>query len=296
MDIEEVIWNGEYDGETFELLVENDILLGCHWKSNDPKFVLLYMHGLCSAVTFNANVLRIFPNFGGCVLACDHKGHGRSPGGRSQTTIPHLTEEIRQLILYSRIIYPKIPIFLMGHSLGGLSSLSFIMSRTCVSSLIKGLILTSPWLKAAKFKNPPKWMRIGLALGAKLIPSYGLNTGLDVSRSTYPQGYKDMVSKSSYMLTKASPLLLNSVLSNMEWIAKNPNEFPSEIPILFFQGKSDSLVCIDTNIQWANIVCKNSKSKTSKLIIYDNAPHDIMKSYGRKDSFLQILEFINKNI
>jgi len=296
MEIDDVVWDGEYDGESFELLVENDVLLGCHWpcKEGSPKYVILYMHGLCSAVTFNANVLRIFSDHGGASLACDHRGHGRSPGNRSQTTIPLLIQEITQLILYAKLRYPDIPIFLFGHSLGGLASLCFCHRRPCASSLLKGVIITAPWLKAAKFPNPSIWIRMGLAIGSRIAPNFGINTGLDVSKSTYPQKYKDLVSKSSYMLVKASPLLINSVLPNMEYISSNPCQFPREMPILFMQGTSDKLVDLNTNVEWAKVVCSNNNCEDSELILYEGAPHDIMKSFARGDAFRSMFSYIEK--
>ena len=133
MDINDVNWSCERDGELFEFESSGSTIRGCHWKcSKDPKYVLLFLHGLCSNVEFNANFLRVFPTISekypqlnyesGAALATDHHGNGFSDG--TTTTVNEIITEACDLIKYTRSIYKDLPIFLMGHSLGGLSSLT----------------------------------------------------------------------------------------------------------------------------------------------------------------------------
>ena len=112
MDISEVDWNTDYDGETFEIEALGEVVIGCHWrcKTGTPKYVLLYMHGMCSAVCFNANVLRVYTEHGGAAIATDHKGHGRTGPLNTNTTIPQMVDELKHLIDYAKCCYPNIPI------------------------------------------------------------------------------------------------------------------------------------------------------------------------------------------
>lgn len=297
MDIEEVDWSTELDGENFELPVYDFYLNGCHWKCKDgkPKYVIVYMHGLCSSLCFNANVLRVFTDHGGAAIGTDHKGHGISIGHRTEVTVFELVEEVSQLVSYAKIRYPNTPIFVLGHSLGGLTTLLFAMSHRTTVELINGVIVTGPWLKAARFPNPSLVLRSAIKFAAHFLPHIGIPTGLDVSKSTYPQGYKDAVQASKYMLTKGSPVIFNSVLKAMFWINDDQNLYPDDVPILFMQGTGDKLVDVKTNINWATNLVKRIGDDKATFIEYEDAPHDIMKCQYRKDAFENMFKFIEKN-
>ena len=148
MDISEVNWSGEFDGETFELPVNNSYVVGCHWRcEGDAKYVLLFLHGLNNCVSFNCNFLREVPKHGGSAIASDHIGSGKSPGVNQYTSIEEICEETRQMIRYARVVYgDRVPIFLMGHSLGGLATLRFCLSHVTEVNMLSGVIAHAPWL------------------------------------------------------------------------------------------------------------------------------------------------------
>ena len=289
MHIDDVDWSDAYDGETFEIMALGEPIVGCHWrcKNGPPKYVIVYAHGLCSALCFNANVLRVFTEHGGAAIACDHQGHGRSMHkNNTQTTVPQIVDEIKQLIRYARVLYSDTPIYLMGHSLGGLSTLAFCLEKSTYVEMIKGVIVTGPWIRTKAFPNPAPWLRAAIAIGAKFFQGVGIPTGLNVAKSTYPEGYKKVVANSQYMQTKASPVLLNSALKAMDVVQVSASSFPAELPLLFMQGTADSMVHVQTNQKWA------AEVKHAKYVEFEDAPHDIMKSKYRKEAFEHIFRFI----
>ena len=113
--------------------------------SGKPRALMFITHGYAEHIS---------PYFDGLGQACgasgllcwghDHIGHGASPGGRTEVesmkeyTVPVLTACSRM-----REEYPGLPLFLMGHSMGGLIALTAALDN---SSHFDGLLLTGPLL------------------------------------------------------------------------------------------------------------------------------------------------------
>lgn len=288
MELADANWSAEYDGETFEVDALGKKAVGCHWrvKEGPTKYVVLYIHGLCSCVCFNANVMRVFTEHGGAALATDHIGHGRSPGGRSQTTVEQIVDEIHHLVEYTKSIYNDIPIYLFGHSLGGLSSISYILNHHVTSDIIKGVIIIAPWMRTRKHPNPAWYLRFGMWALSWIYPSAGLDTGLDIMKSDAPEGYKQAIAGSPYIQTKASFVILSSAVYNMSIVQTSADKFPSDIPMLFMQGTADPQVDPEFNKQWATSI------PNCEYIEYENGPHDLIKSEHRPDVYKKIFKFI----
>ena len=293
MDISEVDWNPEYDGETFEIECLGKIIVGCHWRCKNekqPKNVIIYMHGMCSAVCFNANVLRVFAEHGCAAIATDHWGHGRSGKMNTATTIPLLLEEIKKLIDYARVFYKDTPIYIMGHSLGGLATLTFCLQRSTYVNFIKGIIVTAPLLRNNSFQNPSFLLRLALKIGSQFFENLLIPTGLGSARSAYPDGYKELVATSPYSQSAASPVVLYSSLTTMDKVQKQAKDFPKDIHLLFLQGSGDTTVHVGTNREWVKDI------PHAEYHEFKDAPHDIMKSVYRKEIFELIFKFIGIEI
>ena len=232
MDISEVNWSGEFDGETFELPVNNSYVVGCHWRcEGDAKYVLLFLHGLNNCVSFNCNFLREVPKHGGSAIASDHIGSGKSPGVNQYTSIEEICEETRQMIRYARVVYgDRVPIFLMGHSLGGLATLRFCLSHVTEVNMLSGVIAHAPWLDTGNALRPTPFLVSVVRLAAALAPRLQIPTGLKIENSCYPDAYKRMAISSGYAIMSMTPFLFNSVLSSMKFVKENRALFPAARP------------------------------------------------------------------
>ena len=101
-------------------LADGLILQGQHWPADDPLAVVSLVHGFgehCGryeelAAELVANRI--------AVVGFDLRGHGRtiSPRGVAQT-YEHLHEDLKTLLKQTASMYPTVPHFLFGHSMGG---------------------------------------------------------------------------------------------------------------------------------------------------------------------------------
>ncbi len=57
---------------------------------------------------------------GYAVYALDHRGHGRSQGPRAVIDrLDYAVADVDQLVLRARAEHPGLPVFMLGHSMGG---------------------------------------------------------------------------------------------------------------------------------------------------------------------------------
>lgn len=124
------------------------------WEAPQPRTGILLVHGLAEHggryETFAESLAR-----GGCsVFALDLRGHGRSDGRRGHTASFDLflqdLERFRREIQGAQRVDG--PLFLIGHSMGGLITLRYLQE---FQPPVRGAVIVSPWLATAV--PVPRW-------------------------------------------------------------------------------------------------------------------------------------------
>ncbi|RAP73417.1 hypothetical protein DL346_27320 [Paenibacillus montanisoli] len=111
-----------------------------------PKAAVIAVHGLGDHSGGLRNLLDCFTERGCAVYAYDQMGHGRSEGIRG--FIKRWDEYTNDLHTFRTMVQdeqPMLPIFIVGHSLGGLVSIDYAASR---GSGISGLAVITPAISA----------------------------------------------------------------------------------------------------------------------------------------------------
>lgn len=109
--------------------------------------ILLVVHGLGEHSGRYANVVDHFVPLGYAVCGFDLPGHGRSDGSRE--VVERFTDYIETLTAYYGIVkdwQPGKPLFLLGHSMGGLIAAYYLLDQ---QSVFTGAILSAPGVKVS---------------------------------------------------------------------------------------------------------------------------------------------------
>ena len=291
MDIDSVNWSGERDGETFQLPVNGFDLEGCHWRcEGETQCVLLFFHGLCSSVEFSANFLRVFPQFGCATMAVDHLGNGISPGPRGSQTIDDIMDEASELIKYARTQYPKIPLYLMGHSMGGLAVVEMALARHESLAEVTGLIAHAPWITTNASREPGWFIRTAVRIVSFLRPEYRIDTGLRPAKSKYAQGYKDLVANSKHYFSFMTARLANSVIHATTHAQTHAKDYCG-LPMLALMGSCDDCIDVQGNMKWFDELKSISKGPID-VVLFEGGLHDLLKAESRAEAFQHILKFL----
>ncbi|MDR3665151.1 MAG: alpha/beta hydrolase [Mycobacterium sp.] len=133
------------------------------------RLTVVFAHGFCNSMgSFHFQRVRLAERWGDQVrmVFYDQRGHGRSSAGPMHSyTVPQLGQDLESML---RVMVPRGPVVLVGHSMGGMAVLSHARqfpqnypSRVCGVAIIAsaaqgvsrsplGEVLKNPALEAAK--------------------------------------------------------------------------------------------------------------------------------------------------
>lgn len=217
------------------------------------------------------------------VYTYDLRGHGRSQGkrGHSPTFLTYL-DDLKQVADRATHENPRLPLWLMGHSLGGLITLTYALRRLPKAA---GVVVTGPLLRV-KFL-PPAWKVLMAQALASVLPSLTLPTGLDVS---VPMSHDDALLKSfpdpELPHARMSLRVGNDILNiSADTLARAPE---LKLPLLLLHGEADGAV----DPQATREFYEHAGSADKTLKLYPGLYHEILNETERGQVMADILEWL----
>ncbi|HVP78444.1 MAG TPA: lysophospholipase [Thermodesulfobacteriota bacterium] len=242
-----------------------NIYFQCWLPESEPRAVLLIVHGLAEHSGRYGNLVNAFVPLGYAVYGIDHLGHGKSDGTR--VYVKRFDDYTNTLKIYFDMIckwQPDKPIFLVGHSMGGLIGAVYLLDH---QEGLAGAVLSGPAVKIPTHVTPA--MRFVGKILSGLIPKFGL-VGLSadgVSRD--PAVVQAYVSDLLVHRGKMTARLAAEMLKAMQTI--NGQAARITLPILFVQGSADKLV----DPAGARMLYDTVSSADKKIKIYDGFYHEV---------------------
>jgi len=112
------------------------------WPSSSPRAVVALVHGYAEHSGRYDHVARSFTGHGATVHAYDQRGHGHSDGRRAYVaSFERYLDDLDRFLDHVRAQTPDVPLFLFGHSMGGLVVLKYVLDR---NPSPRGLLLSAP--------------------------------------------------------------------------------------------------------------------------------------------------------
>ncbi len=253
------------------------------WRPNNTdtklKGVILIAHGYAEHSGRYDYTAKFFTDNNYAVYAPDHYGHGRSEGVKAD--VPDFRIFVEDLLsVFSKIqnTEKNIPVFLLGHSMGG--AISTILASG-VGDNLKGLILSGSAIRIdGGVSNFVKSISKAIAFIAPYLPlvdfaSEGISKDPEVVE-TYkndPYNYNGKVrARMGREMLRSEELITEELLSKIS------------IPTLILHGEKDPLV----NPECSQIIFSNISSKDKEIKILDNLYHEILNE-PEKDEVLSII-------
>jgi alpha-beta hydrolase superfamily lysophospholipase len=134
-----------------------------------PRALVVVVHGASEHSDRYAHVAAALLQDGYGVYALDHRGHGRSDGPRALIDrLDYAVADLDQLVLKAREAHPDVPVFVLGHSMGGTVSIRYALT---FQARLSGLILSGP---LAALEAAPAPMRLLGRLLSAVTPTLPL--------------------------------------------------------------------------------------------------------------------------
>ena len=231
----------------------------------EVRAVLLIVHGLAEHSGRYMNLVNRFVPLGYAVYGIDHVGHGRSEGRRLFVDrFVDYTEPLKTYFDMVRCWQPDRPVFLVGHSMGGLIGALYLIAH---QEELAGAVLSGPAVKAPG-DIPKAVIMIGRVLST-LFPRLGLVPLEAEGVSRDPAVVEAYVADPLVYRGKMTARLGAELIGAMEHVRAEANRIT--LPVLILQGGADRLV----DPSGAQMLYEKVASADKKLIIYEGFYHEV---------------------
>jgi acylglycerol lipase len=245
------------------------------WVPEAFSMCMVIVHGLGEHSGRYANPVSFFTAKGFAIYAMDNRGHGRSSGIRGHVNeFKEYRDDLASFVETVRAHSGKEQVLMVGHSLGGLISLSYTLASP---GPVQGLVLSSPGLRPKK--DPPAIKAFLGRVLSRLLPSLTLSNEIDPQHicrdPDVVQRYVD------------DPLVHNRVSTRfytefMKESARVMAEAPRlRVPLLLMQAGGDLLV--DPSASREFYERAGSADKTFRL--YDHCYHELFNEPEKERVF-----------
>ncbi|XP_064352229.1 monoglyceride lipase isoform X1 [Camelus dromedarius] len=240
-----------------------------YWKpSGTPRALVFVSHGAGEHCGRYDELARMLVGLGLLVFAHDHVGHGQSEGERM--VVSDFQVFIRDVLQHVDLVqkdHPGLPVFLLGHSMGGAIAILTAADRP---GHFSGMILISPLVLA----NPESATTFKV-LAAKVLnlvlPNMSLGP-IDSSMLSRNKAEVDLYNTDPLICRAGLKVCFGIQLLNA--VSRVERALPKlTLPFLLLQGSADRLC----DSRGAYLLMESAKSQDKTLKIYEGAYHVLHK-------------------
>jgi acylglycerol lipase len=250
-----------------------------------PKAVVCLVHGLGEHSGRYAHVAEALGKAGYALFGFDLRGHGRSGGLRGHApSLEAYLQDIDQSIEQARARYPASPMFLYGHSLGGILALNYVLRR---KPEFNGVIVTAPAMHSGLEEQPAKVL-LAKILGV-LLPNAAVSTGLDPYTISHDPNVVQAYIHDPLVHYKATLGWGRMMLAVNRWTLEHAVEF--QLPLLLMQGKEDVIAFPSSSLEFAAPL----KDRCT-LVLWEGMFHEIHNEPGKNEVFNTMIEWMDTHL
>lgn len=217
--------------------------------------------------------------------APDLRGFGQSAGKRAYArSITEFHEDLGVLHRYAVRTHKDLPVFLLGHSFGGLivSSYTAFFKRPDP----QGLVLSSPIFGMGV---PVAWWRHVLGIAASyLSPEHSENTGVLAEDLTHDPDILEKYSKDTLIYHKISAALYRELCRTIARSRQIASRI--KVPIVIVQAGDDKIV----SPKATQLFYDHLGSEDREIEIYPDLYHEVFNEIGRDKVFSPVGQWILK--
>lgn len=244
------------------------------------RAIAVIVHGLCEHQGRYDHLAGVFHQAGIGTYRYDHRGHGRSEGERTYFDDFHqMLEDAHVVVNQALEENPKLPVFLVGHSMGGLTV--SLYGAAYPNSRIEGIVISgglthdSNRLMSRVPEGQDPHIPLPNSMGSKVC-----------SVQEVGEDYR----KDPYNAQTFTIGLCYTLQKGMAWLAENIGAF--RYPVLMLHGEKDVLV----NVRDTWELFREVSSCDKQMKLYGGLFHEIFFEHCKDEVIGDVLTWIEKRI
>jgi alpha-beta hydrolase superfamily lysophospholipase len=257
-----------------------------HWlPPGGARAVVVIVHGFSDHCGRYDTLVEALQRHHMTIYGYDLRGHGRSSGTRGH--IDHFDDYRQDTRIFIDFVckrYPDLPIFLFGHSMGGLISLD---QAVMYPEALSGVIASAPLLGTPAVSPVKLW---AARLLSRLWPSLSMDAGLDPSAIS-----RDLETVRDYeedpLVHGQGSVRLAAELENA-MIDTQAKARRLQIPLLIYAGSEDRITSPEYSKRFYNNVQHTEKS----IIIYEGGYHECHNDIHNERVGIEISQWIEAQL
>lgn len=257
--------------QEFNFSFKDTLFHGQYFQPTTVKGVVILVHGMGEhCERYSSFVIPKLLESGLAVVTYDQFGHGKTQGKKGHNPgYGYLLDTLELVADKAHTLFPDVPSYLYGHSMGGNVVINYVLRRTYP---FKAVVATSPLLRLAF--EPPKWKLTAGKLMQKIAPSITLPSELDANAIS-----RDPIEVQKYI---DDPLVHDKISANYslsvfeagEWAITNAAKLSCRM--LIVHGTGDQITSYQASEEFVN----NSNAK-AELKLFEGGYHELHNDLER---------------
>lgn len=256
------------------------------WMPRKPKAIVLLVHGLGDHCGRYGPFTKFFAkrNIGVCLF--DMRGHGRSGGlrghfGRFQELLSDLSVCVQMISAK----YRDVPLYLVGHSFGGLVALNYVVR---FPKRLSGLILSSPCIVPRLII--PKWKKSLSEKAHRWMPTLRIEQEISPNALSHEEEVVAAYKEDDLVVHKFSLSVGHEILKHLDLVmALAPRVY---LPSLFMHAGDDAICDAGGTKQFfgrISVGCRSFKS-------FDGYFHELFNEVGSESVFNYMFTWLENEL
>lgn len=256
------------------------------WLVAPVKGNIVVVHGAGEHSSRYAHVVEHFNQLGFNVFTWDARGHGESDGQQGYVERwKCFRQDIQCYFDAVRGSFAGQPVFLLGHSLGGLKTLDYLLHQPAEE--IRGYICSAPAI--GKVGISPVLMGVSKIL-THVAPRLSLDTGMDHTAISRDPLWLESTQQDTLYHSRGTPRLAVEVVKTAQWVQNNADKLAC--PILMIHGTSDAICDIEGSRQFYARTTQTDKT----LNEYTDGYHELFNDIDRQRVLMDVQHWIEARL
>jgi alpha-beta hydrolase superfamily lysophospholipase len=260
-----------------------------HWAGGDePMALLLFVHGLAEHSGRYQHVMKYFAEKGFDCWALDYRGHGQSPGLRVH--VDRFDEFLTDLAAVHELVRkakPQLPLYLVGHSQGGLIVLRYALANP---DGLAGIVVSSPFLGLHPDAAPPAVLKLVANITSTFAPKLMFSKVAEPSfLSRDPQVAEAYIADPLVSDTVSARWFISIIRAHADTQASAAQ---LTVPALVMQSGEDRLADPEATRRWAH----NAPEELVEYVEWDGFYHEMFNELEKELVFARVEQWLNQQL